>query len=32
MNELIDQRKENEPDLAGFSVKNAIQPSFQLEE
>jgi len=32
MNELIDQRKENEPDLAGFSVKNAIQPSFQLED
>jgi len=32
MNELIEQRKGNEPDLAGFSVKNCIKPSFQLEE
>jgi len=32
MNDLIDQRKEKEPDLAGFSVRNFIQPSFHLEE
>ncbi|ORX84949.1 Metallo-dependent hydrolase [Anaeromyces robustus] len=32
MNELIEQRKDKEPDLANFSVKNYIQPNFQLED
>ncbi|ORX55373.1 adenosine deaminase-like protein-like protein [Piromyces finnis] len=32
MNELIEQRKGKEPDLAGFAVKKLIQPNFQLED
>jgi len=32
MNDLINQRKEEEPDLAEFSVKKSIKSSFQLED
>jgi len=32
MNDLIEQRKDKEPDLAGFTVKNSINSGFELKE
>jgi len=32
MNDLIEQRKDKEPDLAGFTVKNSINSGFELKD
>jgi len=32
MNDLIEKRKDKEPDLAGFAIKNSINPGFKLKE
>jgi len=32
MNDLIEKRKDKEPDLAGFAIKNSINPGFKLKD